>query len=165
MPVSPSSRLGEFTFFVAVGFQRDGVALENKPKDSSCYTVTAKTKLGVDNENGNYTEANAKKDKNKVKIANFDPEKEKEAIFWSENDVIGCGYDSVKRMMWFTKNGIRSKSFFWQNVSGTFFPAVWIEAKGVLVEVNFGHERFLYDFEGTLPKEYIVFILRTAQFS
>lgn len=80
---------------------------------------------------------------------------------WGKCDTIGCGYDKRKRIIFFTLNGKFLTSPF-EEIDARFHPMVWIESPGCQVRINFGHDPFVYDFEATLPSDYMESLRRES---
>lgn len=68
-------------------------------------------------------------------------------------DVIGCGLNLIEGSCFFTKNGVNlGKAFKDMRCSHllSLYPTIGLKTPGEEVEVNFGHESFVYDIEQDL---------------
>ena len=61
------------------------------------------------------------------------------------NDIVGCGYDQKRDVIFFTKNGASCGTAF-RGVpkAKKLYPVVGIQASGVKLVVNFGQIPFKY---------------------
>jgi hypothetical protein len=71
----------------------------------------------------------------------------------SVGDVLGCGWDLRKGVIYFTRNGaLLPATPFSRVTNARLRPAIWLEAPGAHVRCNFGQAPFVFDFANTLPK-------------
>ncbi|KAL6051777.1 putative SWIM zinc finger domain-containing protein, partial [Balamuthia mandrillaris] len=77
-------------------------------------------------------------------------------------DVIGCGWSHRLGILFFTKNGQTLGPAF-DNVNGRFSPALWIATDRCRVVVNFGQERFYYNYMEILPENYVEQLVENAE--
>eukprot|EP00743_Colponemidia_sp_Colp-15_P006965 GILK01007516.1.p1 GENE.GILK01007516.1~~GILK01007516.1.p1 ORF type:complete len:1088 (-),score=270.66 GILK01007516.1:74-3145(-) len=63
------------------------------------------------------------------------------ALSFTSGDVIGCYFDQRQHTVTFTKNGAALAVAF-ENVLGTFYPAVGLQSNGARLLVNFGQSPF-----------------------
>ena len=88
---------------------------------------------------------------------------------YGTGDIIGCCWDLVENLVFFTKNGKNLGPAF-QGLEGEFLPTVGMQSKSGQMKANFGSEPFVFDIESyaqqqkdrilntiietTLPKDY-----------
>ena len=73
---------------------------------------------------------------------------------FKEDCIIGVELNMRKNRLTFLHNGSMISNAI--DVSpGRFYPAIWIEHSGITATLNLGHEPFVYDFESTLPKDFL----------
>jgi Ran-binding protein 9/10 len=71
---------------------------------------------------------------------------EKYSSKYGTGDTIGCCWDMVDDIVFFTRNGDALGTAF-QQLSGELYPTVGMQTKGGRVSVNFGIEPFLFDID------------------
>lgn len=64
---------------------------------------------------------------------------------YGEGDVVGCCWDMVDNLVFFTRNGIALGTAF-RSLEGDLYPTVGMQTKGGSVRVNFGDTPFVFDF-------------------
>jgi Ran-binding protein 9/10 len=69
---------------------------------------------------------------------------EKYSSKYGGGDVVGCCWDLVDDVVFFTKNGVALGTAF-QHLVGPLFPTVGMQTKSGRVSVNFGASPFLFD--------------------
>jgi len=63
---------------------------------------------------------------------------------FTTGDVIGCCWNLMKGVVFFTKNGLALPIAF-RGVGGTLYPTVGLQTPGEIVEANFGGQEFVFD--------------------
>ncbi|MES1918174.1 hypothetical protein MHBO_000185, partial [Bonamia ostreae] len=119
-------------FGVAIGLYVEGAELKGKPGNEFSYSYCASTNQIVH-------------DNKSIHVGDND---------LRAKDIIGCGYDIIKKSIYFTKNGEKLNRTF-EGANSRYYPFLWIESSNTHIEVNFGHEKFAFDFESTLSPEYL----------
>lgn len=66
---------------------------------------------------------------------------------FTTGDVIGCGYNLVENICFYTKNGLNLGKAFENLAAVSLYPTVGLQTPGEEVEANFGMEPFMYDIE------------------
>lgn len=66
---------------------------------------------------------------------------------FTTGDVIGCGFNLVENVCFYTKNGLNLGKAFDNLANVSLFPTVGLQTPGEEVEANFGMEPFMYDIE------------------
>lgn len=74
--------------------------------------------------------------------------------YGAEGDVIGCGYDQVNHLVFFTHNGVRMKPDI-RDVRARLYPLVWTYHPHK-IQPNFGENQFMwegyYDLKEKVPQ-------------
>ncbi|KAG5176467.1 ran-binding protein 9-like protein, partial [Tribonema minus] len=63
---------------------------------------------------------------------------------WAEGDVIGCGVDTERRAIWYTRNGTLLGDAFANVTEDLLCPVVGFHSNGERVRINFGLTPFVY---------------------
>lgn len=63
---------------------------------------------------------------------------------FSTGDVVGCCWNLMKGIVFFTKNGLALPIAF-RSVEGILYPTVGLQTPGEIVEANFGEQEFVFD--------------------
>jgi hypothetical protein len=128
---------------VAIGLFRSGFPLSGFPGSNSSYAFSGRT--------GEIHCTNSSKTTRSTFGQAF-----------GEGDVIGCGWNLRKNTVFFTKNGelltakdAPTTTNAFENVTGRFYPVVWLENDQAEVSFNFGQHPFLFDFASVLPPGYL----------
>lgn len=66
---------------------------------------------------------------------------------YGAGDTVGCCWDLVDDVVFFTKNGVFLGRAF-EGLSGPLFPTIGMQTKGGRITANFGAAPFAYDIEG-----------------
>lgn len=66
---------------------------------------------------------------------------------FTTGDVIGCGYNLIENVCFYTKNGLNLGKAFENLAAVSLYPTVGLQTPGEEVEANFGMEPFMYDIE------------------
>eukprot|EP01087_Luapelamoeba_hula_P010094 TRINITY_DN2658_c0_g1_i4.p1 TRINITY_DN2658_c0_g1~~TRINITY_DN2658_c0_g1_i4.p1 ORF type:complete len:3811 (+),score=698.07 TRINITY_DN2658_c0_g1_i4:295-11727(+) len=144
-PATPTSEaeddgaIPEGALSVAIGLFRDGIPLQGVPGEHNSYAYSSERGRVFHN------------------VSNLRQSQQLKTEYgpnFQVGDVVGCRWDIRNKRIFFTKNGETLGPAF-DSVSGRFVPVVWVRSNHVRVEVNFGHEPFVYDFVSTLPEGYL----------
>lgn len=65
---------------------------------------------------------------------------------YGTDDFIGCCWDLVENVVFFTKNGKNLGTAF-RDLTGTLYPTIGMQSMGGHVKANFGSEQFVFDIE------------------
>ncbi|GJQ08605.1 hypothetical protein GpartN1_g396.t1 [Galdieria partita] len=63
---------------------------------------------------------------------------------FTTGDVVGCCWNLMKGVVFFTKNGLALPIAF-RNVAGILYPTVGLQTPGEIIEANFGAQDFIFD--------------------
>jgi serine/threonine-protein phosphatase 6 regulatory ankyrin repeat subunit B len=66
---------------------------------------------------------------------------------FSTNDIVGAGIDHLQQKIFFTKNGKLVGHCIPNEERNTLYPTIGLHSRGEKVEVNFGQEKFEYNFD------------------
>jgi len=126
---------------VALGLFRHGIPLQGVPGQHNSYAYQGKRGCVCHNvgDISNIDDSES--------IVKFGP-------VFKYGDVIGCGWNINKGVIYFTVNGVNVGDAFY-NAKGRFYPVVWVSENNVRVDMNFGQQPFKYDFVSDLPEGYL----------
>lgn len=65
---------------------------------------------------------------------------------YGTGDVIGCCWDVVDNVVFFTKNG-KNLGVAFRNLNGQYYPTVGMQSTGGGIDANFGSQAFIFDIE------------------
>lgn len=65
---------------------------------------------------------------------------------YGTDDVIGCCWDVVDNVVFFTKNG-KNLGVAFRNLKGSYYPTVGMQSTGGQIHANFGSQAFIFDIE------------------
>jgi hypothetical protein len=83
---------------------------------------------------------------------NSSPRGESYSESYGSHDIIGCGINYHKQVIFFTKNG-KYLGIAFKKISGIYYATVGLHSYGELIRINFGQSFFKFDVQNMIDEE------------